>query len=227
MSVRPGLPLSRVEPEDLDFVEVLLRGAPELQPFYSRSLLESWLRDGVLYKAVDASGQILGVVHVRKVADAVWLEGIATRPDVRRKGVGRILALQAMEASGGHMFRIMASARNVPSSSLANALGFREIDRVYLTEGREAEAREIAAELGLGEADRSALDGVKGYVDRLAWAPIQYYQGPVYYGKGVALLDTYPPFFALGAAEGLRAFSREPTPESEEFVVYELRRARG
>ena len=226
MSGRPRLTLSRVDHVDLDFVEELLRGAPELQPFYSRSLLESWLTEGAFYKAVDPGGQIVGVIHVRAVADAVWLEGIATRPDIRRKGIGRDLALQAMQLSGGEVFRIMASARNVPSTALANALGFSEVDRVYLIDGKEADAQEIAAELGLGEADRSVVSDVKGYVDRLAWAPIQFYQGRVYSGQGLALLETDPPFFAKGVIEGFRAFSREPTPGSEEFIVYELRRAK-
>lgn len=227
MSGRPRLTLSRVDHVDLDFIEELLRGTPELQPFYSRSLLESWLSEGAFYKAVDPSGQIVGVIHVRTVADAVWLEGIATRPDIRRKGIGRALALQAMQVSGGEVFRIMASARNVPSTALANALGFKEVDRVYFTDGREANAQEIAAELGLIEADRSAVSDVKGYVHRLAWAPIKYYQGRVYSGQGLTLLETDPPFFARGVAEGFRAFSREPTPGSEEFIVYELRRAKG
>ncbi len=226
LSGRPRLSLSKVDNVDLDFVEALLRGAPEVQPFYSRSLIESWLTEGAFYKAVDPDGQIVGVIHVRIVADAVWLEGIATRPDVRRKGIGRALALQAMQVSGGEVFRIMASARNVPSTALANALGFREVDRVYFIDGREASAREIAEELGLRESDRSVISGVKGYVDRLAWAPIQHYKGRVYSGQGLALLETDPPFFAKGTTESFRAFSREPAYGSEEFIVYELRRAR-
>ncbi len=226
LSARVRLTLDLVKPEDLDLVEPLLTTAPEIQPFYSRELVESWMREGTFLKAVEPGGQIIGVIHMRLVADAVWLEGIAVRPDIRRKGVGRQLAVQAMEFSGGSVFRIMASARNVPSNSLANSLGFTEVDRVYLLEGRYVTSAEIAEELNLRDADRSVIRGVRGFVDRLAWAPIEYYEGRIYYGNGVALLETSPPYFAMGVAEGYRSFTREPSPSGEEFIVYELRRPR-
>ncbi|MGC9072347.1 MAG: GNAT family N-acetyltransferase [Acidilobus sp.] len=226
MASRIRLSFDRVRPEDRQTVEQLLRGAPEIQPFYSQELFERWLAEGAFIKAIDVNGDVVGVIHVRKVADATWLEGIAVRPDIRRKGMGRQLALYAIELSGGSLFRVMASVRNVPSVSLANSLGFREVDRVYFSEGRRASPSEIARELGLTESRLPAgQPEARGYVDQLAWIPLGLYSGKVYSGGGIVVLDTEPPFFLAGDAEGFRRFSREPSPSAEELIVYELARA--
>ncbi|MFP3320783.1 MAG: GNAT family N-acetyltransferase [Acidilobus sp.] len=224
MLSRVKVSFERVTAEDREAVERLLRSAPEVQLMGLQGLFDRWLSEGLFIKAVDAYGSTVGVIHVRQAGDAVWLEGIAVSQDIRRKGIGRQLALYAMEASGGSVFRVMASARNVPSNALALALGFREVDRVYFSDGRRAAAAEMASELGLAEVSPS-LEEVPGVVSDWAWVPSGLYRGKAYGGRGLLLLDTDPPFFARGDAEGYRRLSRERSSGAEELIVYELRRA--
>jgi len=85
---RVKVSFERVRAEDREAVERLLRFAPEVQLMGLQGLFERWLSEGLFIKAVDAYGSTVGVIHVRQVGDAVWLEGIAVSQDIRRKGIG-------------------------------------------------------------------------------------------------------------------------------------------
>jgi len=129
---------------------------------------------------------------------------------------------------GGSLLQDVTSFRSLlyyqALFALALALGFREVDRVYFSDGRRAAAAEMASELGLAEVSPS-LEGVPGVMSDWAWVPSGLYRGKAYGGRGLLLLDTDPPFFARGDAEGYRRLSRERSSGAEELIVYELRRA--
>ena len=221
MMSRVRVSFDSVRPEDRDAVLQLLSQAPEVAPYLSPELFDEWLREGDFVKAVDPAGALVGVVHARDLEDALWLEGIAVSPDIRRKGVGRQLATYVISKHGAKVVRVMASERNVPSNQLALSLGFKPVDYVYFCDGRRAAAAEIAASEGLKEVD--VPPGVPGYVDRWVWRPMAFYRGRAYGREGVVLLDTDPPFFAVGDIEGYRRFTRVRGACPEGYIVYELR----
>lgn len=224
MLSRVKVSFARVTADDREAVLSMLKGAPELSHIDINAAFDRWLREGYFIKAVDADNRIVGVLHAIQLEDAVWMEGIGVSSDIRRKGVGRQLAAYVMDLTGGRVFRVMASERNIPSNALALSLGFKEVDRVYFSDGVRVSAPELARRLGLDEAHGASVEG-PGYVDSWVWRPIEYYRGRVFSNGQVKLLDTDPPFFASGDADGYMRFSRQRSAYSEAFIVYELRRA--
>lgn len=223
MLSRVKVSFESVTRDDREAVLSMLRGAPELAHVNIEPTFDRWLREGLFIKAVDADNRIVGVIHARQLEDSYWLEGIAVSNDIRRKGVGRQLALHVIELTGGRVFRVMASERNVPSNALALSLGFKEVDRVYFSDGASYSAPELASRLGLSQGGADDLPG-PGFVDSWTWRPIALYRGRTFRGSGVVVLETDPPFFAAGDAEGYRRFSRQRGSYSEAFIVYELRK---
>ncbi len=218
---RVRVTFDRVRAEDREAVERLLRLAPELSLYYRPQLFDRWLREGDFIKAVDADGNLVGVIHARHLEGYLWLEGIAVSPDIRRKGIARQLASYVISSSGEEVVRVMAHERNAPSNQLALSLYFKPVDYVYFCDGKDVQAKEIAEALRLREVE--SPKGVPGYVDDWAWRPIELYRGRFLGSRDIIIMETEPVFVAVGDLDGYRRFGRVRAACSEGFIVYELR----
>jgi ribosomal protein S18 acetylase RimI-like enzyme len=189
---------------------------------YNPKIFDRWVREGLFIKAVDEYDNILGMIHVRLFEDFAWLEGVRVKQEIRRKGIGKLLARNAMDLSNKRVFRLVANEKNVPSIQLARSLGFREIDEFnFISFGMEASYDQIVKELDLHEVNDDL--NLSGYVDDWVWFPIEKYKKKKYGNEKIILLETNPPFLAKGYVEGYKQISKDFSINSERYIVYELK----
>jgi ribosomal protein S18 acetylase RimI-like enzyme len=158
---------------------------------YIRWVWEDWLRETPEGRATTLVGVLDGrpvsIVHMRMLSeDEAWIEGIRVDPDVRRRGIARVLTSKAMVAArerGAAVVRLFVDASNVASQGLVARFGFTRVAEVvyYSAPALESEPREdIGAQfVTAGEVDferiwawleQSNLTPFNGGVEIADWA---------------------------------------------------------
>lgn len=92
--------------------------------------------------AVDGSGTLLGYLVCARY-DTVWhLMNVAVDPNLRRRGIGRLLVSQMIERAGpDREYTLEVRTSNTPAISLYEELGFRSAGtrpRYYSDNGEDA-----------------------------------------------------------------------------------------
>ncbi len=187
---------------------------------YIKDIFDEWMESGVFLKAV-IDGRIVGIIHVRVFEDFAWLEGLRVNISHRRRGIGRLLTLKAMEISRSKVIRLLIRKNNKPSLALATSLSFRQIDKIYYHGGTSKSFSEISMSLGLKRAKETLQCG---YMDGWRWFPREYYLSSLFIGTSdneeIVALETSPIFLVKGNIKVIEHASRNPRGGSC-FIVLE------
>ncbi len=144
----PALRFRRVRPEDLDRVVAIEKDGfrhPWSRELLERELSHAW--STVLLAVADGAGgreEVLGFIVFWIVHDEVHVLNVATALEARRRGVGRALMDEAVEAgrrSGARMATLEVRRSNAPAIALYRELGYRQVGvrpNYYAEEGEDA-----------------------------------------------------------------------------------------
>jgi ribosomal-protein-alanine N-acetyltransferase len=128
--------------EDLDEVDAIERHSfktPWPPQVFLDELAREWARVDV---ARDAAGRVIGFCNYWLVKDEVHLLAIATHPDRRRAGVGRLLMdhlLALARARASRLVTLEVRRSNQPAIALYERYGFASVGlrRAYYAEDSE------------------------------------------------------------------------------------------
>ncbi len=158
---------------------------------YIRWVWDEWLREqqagsGALLVGL-LDGRPVGIIHLRMLSDdEAWIEGIRVDPDVRRRGIARVLTSRALVAArerGATAVRLLVDADNLASQGLLARFGFTRVAELarYRAPSLPADATEPAGiQLATGAEDdferiwswleQSNLTPFNGGLEIAAWA---------------------------------------------------------
>jgi len=98
---------------------------------FVRQNIRAWYKEGVVGKAVNAKGEILGFIcakHlIRKPHTTIYYMGVAL--EHRGKGVGKRLLQWALKQSPWGKLQLVCEEGNAEGSKFYDALGFQVVDR--------------------------------------------------------------------------------------------------
>jgi ribosomal-protein-alanine N-acetyltransferase len=134
--------LRRLDPDDLDTVEVIERASYPTP--WSRTMFAAELRkpSALALGAYLAGGELVGYAFVSRYVDAWHVMNVAVAPEYRRRGIATELLERLFEVTAGDQRRgytLEVRVSNLGAIRLYERLGFqsRGIRRGYYTDNRE------------------------------------------------------------------------------------------
>jgi ribosomal protein S18 acetylase RimI-like enzyme len=145
---------------------------------YIQYVWEDWLSDtsGALLVAT-VVGKPVGLSHLRMMSpEEAWIEGVRVDPEMRRKGVARVLISRTLVAAherGATVARYFTSSDNVASQQLFDRFGFVRVAEVlHLTaDALNADEREGEA-ISLTRATEQDTERIWAWLERSNLAPL-------------------------------------------------------
>jgi len=158
----PSLTIDRMRPADLDEVMAIERASFSMPWSRSAFLYEMERNRAARCYVVREEGRVVGYLCLWEVADELHITNIAVHPEVRRRGIGRLLlgtVLDEARRRGLRLVGLEVRPSNAGALRLYESFGFRVVGRrrgYYYDTGEDALV--MQAELG-SEEDRQRAAG--------------------------------------------------------------------
>ena len=140
------LTLRHLTPDDHDVILALWQRAGlsrRPQGRDSREAFAKQLAGGAFVLGLEEGGKLVACAVITDDTRKGWINRLAVDPDYRRRGLAvRLIeaAEQALRAKGIHVFAALIRRDNVPSQSLFQHEGYKQLDIVVVTKRDDEDA---------------------------------------------------------------------------------------
>ncbi|MGN0613363.1 MAG: GNAT family N-acetyltransferase [Porcipelethomonas sp.] len=115
--------------------EAKLFNDPDIPPLKQTiSDIEQEYRKGIVLKALDDNGEIIGSVRGYCSGDTVYIGKLIVHPEHQGKGTGTKLLLEMEEVYPDRRYELFTSSRSVKNLALYQKLGYKVFDERQITD---------------------------------------------------------------------------------------------